>query len=129
MKRAFFIFIAVVAITAWLVGCKKEKSSPYQINFVNNTGTTISEAVVNTVSLGDIASGGQTGYTGLDEFYEANGMAECAFTGKQGGESIESDRFVFCCSIQPLPLRPGKYDVYISVKTVGGKQYFELKFK
>jgi hypothetical protein len=129
MKKFLFACAAAVALLTGLSACKKEKAKPYQVNFINNTGAPIQEAVVDAVSLGDIEPGAQTGYTGLDELYEANGMADCAFSGKQAAATIESDRLVFCCSIQPQPLPHGKYDVIITLKTVGSRQYFDLRLK
>jgi hypothetical protein len=123
--------LGLALIFSGLTACKKEtaKQEDILINFVNRSGGEIKNARADHTVIGDIADNSQSGFIRFYSFGSDTGFPDCDYTAAWNNALLESSARFLWCGTEKIKLQPGKYNIEITLKTIGGKQYFHLLFK
>jgi hypothetical protein len=129
MKQLLAICLLVIS-TGGLFSCKKdEPNTQILINFINKTGSNIQNANANDKQIGSIANNSQTGLVYFEKFNTDTNLPDCKFTGLLNNSFVESTSKFYFCGTEKAQLKPGEYNVEISLYTIGADNYFNLKFR
>jgi hypothetical protein len=129
MKQLLFILLFASSLMG-LSSCKKDASNGKTlVNFINKTGAKIEGAKADNIEIGSIADNGQTGYIRFDKFGIDTEMPDCNFTGILNNNTLQSTSRFYWCGTEKSGLKPGQYNIEVTVQTSGSTNYFDLHFK
>ncbi len=130
MMKKFILIIPLAVSFAGITSCMKEGfNGKVLINFINKTGATIEHATADNIELGDIAHNGQTGFVSFEKFGIDTQMPDCNFTGLQNNDTLKSTSVFYWCGTEKSQLKPGKYNIEITLYKNGANKYFDLNFR
>lgn len=113
-----------------LNSCKTEDiatEGPILINFINKSGETLRNVTVNDVRIGTIVRNGQTGLVSFERFTVDTGSPDCNFVAIF--KNFTARRVPGWCGTQKSPLKPGIYNVEVSVSVSENEAHVGLRFQ
>lgn len=129
MKRIALFFV-VFALCLIFGSCTKDAvKEPVLINFINHTGESINHAVADSTFIGFLDKEAETGFILFEEFRTDSGMPDCLFTGEIDHDALQSISVFYWCGTEKSILKPGKYNIEITISEMSGERYFQLQFK
>lgn len=128
--KPIVIFSVMLAIVLGFSSCRKDAlNDSVSINFINHAGESISHAIADNVFIGFVDKDAETGFIRFDKFGTDSGMPDCNFTGQINNDTLKSISILYWCGTEKSTLKPGKYNVEITISEIAGERYFDLQFK
>ena len=125
--QAILFLSLFLAVTS----CNKDKDTSVYIRFVNETGNTIENAKVDSMMIGNIPAGSQSGYLSFADLYMYEKVYPIfLFSGNINGQPIKRE-YIHTDPRAPVKTKvpPGKYDVVIKPDLFTSPQTFWILFK